>query len=124
MAHASTRLIVVSCQKNEKTRSRLINGRSRSQVTPLPFDSISPRDPIVIGIVSSAISVVAFIASGLPGVRSAFIDPAAALRASEQTPDGINAARQHAESPVLSAFTAYCEMLFVARLSDAAASKV
>ena len=60
---------------------RALKGLPTIHIPAFEGDEIDPfPGPIVIGIVSIVISVVAFIASGLPGVRSAFIDPAAALR--------------------------------------------
>ena len=50
------------------------------RIAPLLFNQ-SPRDPIVFGSVMSALLLVAVIASMIPAIRGARVDPNAVLRA-------------------------------------------
>ena len=53
---------------------------SAPQIAPLLFNQ-SPRDPVVFGTVTGALLLVALIASMIPAIRGARVDPNAALRA-------------------------------------------
>ena len=50
------------------------------RIAPLLFNQ-SPRDPVVFGAVTGALLVVAVLASIVPAIRGARVDPNAALRA-------------------------------------------
>ena len=50
------------------------------RIAPLLFNQ-SPRDPVVIGGVTAALLVVAVLASLIPAIRGARVDPNVALRA-------------------------------------------
>lgn len=55
------------------------------QVAPLLFD-VSPRDPVVYGLVTVAVLIVAAAASIVPAWRTARVDPNLALESSESAP--------------------------------------